>query len=163
MFPVFKKTSLRRYSSILVICATFFGLGIIFCFQSGSYWNQILDSYSGHWAIFILAALECASVGWFYGVYLILDDFFFIKFQILMMNKYFCIGFNNFRKDLSAMLGEKVVNHKLFNIFRLFWCFITPAIVIVKNNSNFKILNLFFLEKIIKKCFPIFLIKRLYA
>ena len=46
MFPVLKRTNIRRYLSILVICGTFFALGIIFCFQSGSYWLEIFGEMS---------------------------------------------------------------------------------------------------------------------
>ena len=38
VFPVLKKTKNRKYLTVSVICLIYFLLGIIFCFQSGTYW-----------------------------------------------------------------------------------------------------------------------------
>lgn len=111
LLPKLRQTNWKRYLTITLICFGYFMCGIIFCFQSGTYWIEFLDSYEGSWAIFLVAAAESISVGWFYG-------------------------FNNFRNDLALMLGSKIVHNFFFNIFRLLWCFITPAIVIVTKNYS---------------------------
>ena len=40
-------------------------------------------------------------------------------------------GFNNFRNDISAMIGAKLAKNFLFNIFRALWVVITPTLVLV--------------------------------
>ncbi|CAF0729098.1 unnamed protein product [Brachionus calyciflorus] len=119
LFPKFKKNRLRRYLSILTLIGIYFGLGILFCLQSGSYWIEIFDTYVGNWTVFLLGALESISIGWFYG-------------------------FNNFRKDLSTMLGTKITDSIFFNIFRILWCFLTPVIVLflmVVSILNYKVIE----------------------
>jgi SNF family Na+-dependent transporter len=106
LIPKLKKTHLRKIMTITVICLTCFLCGLIFCTQSGAYWLQIFDSYSGNWAILIVSGLELVSIGWFYG-------------------------FDNFRKDISTMIGEDITNHVLFNLWRICWTVISPAIVLL--------------------------------
>jgi SNF family Na+-dependent transporter len=67
LFPKLKQTNWIRYTTIIVIVAIFFLLGILFTIQSGTYWLEIFNEYSGSWSIFIIAILECISVNWFYG------------------------------------------------------------------------------------------------
>ena len=43
------------------------------------------------------------------------------------------------------MIGTRIANHFTFNIFRVFWCFVTPAIVIVI--AQFKLLELFLVQQ----------------
>lgn len=68
MIPILKSKRWIRFSSIVGIIAIYFGLGVIFCFQSGTYWLELFDTYSGNWAIFVIAALESISIGWLYGI-----------------------------------------------------------------------------------------------
>lgn len=37
-FPSLKKTAFKRYLSITIICLVFFGIGLIFTTQAGTYW-----------------------------------------------------------------------------------------------------------------------------
>lgn len=104
ILPTLRKTKLRRVLTTAAICLVSFLSGLIFCTQAGTYWVEIFDSYSGNWAILILGLMECMCITWFYG-------------------------FNNFRADLAAMLGERFVYHWSFNIWRILWTFITPLIL----------------------------------
>lgn len=69
--PRLRQRSLFRYTTITLICFGYFLCGLVFCLQSGTYWIEFLDSYEGSWAIFLVAAAESISVGWFYGKYVI--------------------------------------------------------------------------------------------
>jgi SNF family Na+-dependent transporter len=106
LIPKLKKTHFRKLMTITSICLICYLFGLIFCTQSGSYWLELFDEYAGNWAILIVAGLELISIGWFYG-------------------------FENYRKDISTMIGENITNHFLFNLWRICWTFISPAIVIV--------------------------------
>ena len=117
--PKLRMNSLKRYGTIIIICVSYFLMGIIFTLQSGTYWLEIFNTFSGNWAIFIIAGLESLSVAWFYG-------------------------FDNFRNDLAAMLGPKIVYHFSFNLFRILWCFITPLIVLVSTPTSLFSINLDF-------------------
>ena len=67
LFPVLKKTPLRKYLFVVSNCAILGLLGLILCTQSGTYWVEFFDNYSGNWAILMIGVLECISVTWFYG------------------------------------------------------------------------------------------------
>ena len=69
--------------------------------------KEILDTYSGSWAVLLLGALECISVSWFYG-------------------------FGNLKKDISIMLGDKkYTDYKIFYVWNAFWFAITPTFLFV--------------------------------
>jgi solute carrier family 6 (neurotransmitter transporter, glycine) member 5/9 len=107
LFPlIITKTKLRKQCFIALLCLILFLLGLIFCTQSGTYWIEILDTYSSGWAVLLVGALECISITWFYG-------------------------FNNFRNDIQAMLGKNITKHKLFNIWKLLWTIIIPIILLI--------------------------------
>lgn len=105
LFPIIAKTKSRKQISIGVLCIILFLLGFTFCTQSGTYWVEILDTYSSGWAVLLVGALECISITWFYG-------------------------FNNFRNDIQAMLGKKIVRHRLFNVWRILWAILIPIILL---------------------------------
>lgn len=67
MFPMLKKTPFRKSLTVISSCVILFLLGLILCTQSGSYWVEFFDNYSGNWAILLIGVLECVSVTWFYG------------------------------------------------------------------------------------------------
>ena len=53
VFPKLKQKTSRKYITVTVICVIYFLFGIIFTFQSGTYWVEILDTYSGNWVCLI--------------------------------------------------------------------------------------------------------------
>ncbi len=106
LIPALKKTRLRKVSVISGLCISFFLLGLTFCTQSGTYWIEIVDNYSGGWAVLLVGAIELISITWLYG-------------------------YENFRRDISIMLGEDVTNSKCFVIWRILWQYISPAFLIV--------------------------------
>jgi SNF family Na+-dependent transporter len=87
LIPWFKKNQKRKTFLVICICSTFFLLGLSYCTQAGIYWVELLDNYSGNWGVLLLGALECISVTWVYG-------------------------YNNFKRDISVMLGNEVTDSK---------------------------------------------------
>lgn len=106
ILPWLKRTKLRKITTVAVVCIITFAMGLIFCTRSGTYWVEIFDTYSASWAVFIIGFFECISVAWFYG-------------------------FDKFRADVSTMLGERVVYHWSFNIWRILWTTVTPLLLVV--------------------------------
>ncbi|XP_071945985.1 sodium- and chloride-dependent glycine transporter 2-like isoform X2 [Antedon mediterranea] len=72
--------------------------------QAGVYWVILLDSYSASFVMLTFATMECIIVSWVYG-------------------------YDRFKEDISTMIGSARVNNKLFNYWRVCWCFITPALL----------------------------------
>ena len=58
LFPKLRSKNWLRYLTILIICAGYWVLGIVFTLQSGSYWLELVDTFAGNYAIFIVAFLE---------------------------------------------------------------------------------------------------------
>jgi SNF family Na+-dependent transporter len=67
LIPWLKKTKLRKVVLVTTICTVYFLLGMPYCTQAGTYWVDIVDNYSGSWAVLLTGALECISITWFYG------------------------------------------------------------------------------------------------
>ena len=103
--PSLRKSRSRRLFTKTSICLCMFTIGLIFCTQSGTYWVEVFDAYSGNWAILVVACFECIAVAWFYG---------FAKFRI----------------DISVMLGKQVTDHALFSLFNVFWRYASPLTLI---------------------------------
>jgi SNF family Na+-dependent transporter len=76
LFPILKKTPLRKYLFVSLNCLVFALMGLILCTQSGTYWIEFFDNYSGNWAILMIGFFECISVTWFYGNFLFIAYFF---------------------------------------------------------------------------------------
>ena len=54
-------------------------------------------------------------------------------------------GFENFRRDISVMIGTKITKHWSFNFWYISWCFTSPAILmgtVIFTLINFKQLEL---------------------
>ena len=51
-----------------IICSAFFMLGTVFTFSNGPYLVQLVDQFSGSFAIFLLSFFELIGISWFYGV-----------------------------------------------------------------------------------------------
>lgn len=67
LFKSLRHTPWKRYLTIFIICASYYVCGIIFTFQSGTYWIEVFNTFSGNWAIFLVGLIESISVGWVYG------------------------------------------------------------------------------------------------
>ncbi|RNA09092.1 sodium- and chloride-dependent glycine transporter 1-like [Brachionus plicatilis] len=104
-FPVLRAKSLYKISAITIICIVQFFASINFTLQSGTYWIEFVDYYAGNWAVFLIGALEAISISWFYGL-------------------------NNFKKDLSLMIGENITNSRLFYAWYVSWFVICPVYLI---------------------------------
>jgi SNF family Na+-dependent transporter len=63
----FEINNLRKYLTITAICVIHFLFGIVYTFKSGTYWVELVDSYSGSWSLFLIGFIECISITWFYG------------------------------------------------------------------------------------------------
>ncbi len=66
-FPILKKTHKNKAITLGIICLLYFLIGVLLCSQSGTYWVEFFNDYSGNWAIFVIGIVECISVAWFYG------------------------------------------------------------------------------------------------
>ena len=64
--PYLKK--LYKFVIAGIICSTFFFLSTVFTFGNGLYLIQLVDQFSGSFAIFLLAFFELIGISWFYGV-----------------------------------------------------------------------------------------------
>ena len=137
IFPPLKKTELRKVLTITGICVFFLVVGILFCLQSGTYWIgerasllhfiiffsfifkfvnhliEIFNSYASGWSVLLVGALESISIAWFYGL-------------------------NNFKRDISLMLGNDVTDSKFFYIWYVLWFAITPGCLIALVVLSFK-------------------------
>ncbi|KAI6660009.1 Sodium- and chloride-dependent glycine transporter 2 [Oopsacas minuta] len=51
-----------------IICCSFFVVSVIFTFGNGLYIFQLIDQFSGSFAVFIRAFFELIGISWFYGV-----------------------------------------------------------------------------------------------
>lgn len=67
IFTILKKSRLTKVATIVGICLFYYAWGFLFCLRSGTYWVEMFDAYSGGWAVLLVGALECISVGWFYS------------------------------------------------------------------------------------------------
>ncbi len=106
MFPVLKSTSKVKALTLAIICLGFLLIGLILCTQAGQYWIDILDNYTGGWALFMVGFFECISVAWFYGA-------------------------ERIEKDFSAMFENKGLGTKItFVWLKLSWLIITPGILL---------------------------------
>ncbi len=103
--PSLRKSSRKRRLTITLICMCLFSTGLVFCTNAGTYWVEVFDAYSGNWAVLVVAFLELISVAWVYGL-------------------------DRFAIDLAAMLGQKVTSHWSFNIWSVFWCFLSPVTLV---------------------------------
>lgn len=103
-FQSFGCTKFRRYLTITVIFIIYFILGLIFCFQSGTYWVEIFNTYTGDWGILLIGAAECIIVCYLYGL-------------------------KNFLMDIRTMMGKKMTKKSIY-IWCSLWSFICPALCI---------------------------------
>jgi SNF family Na+-dependent transporter len=110
-FPYLKQIKLRKWITITLICLINFLFGLIFTFQSGTYWLEFLDTYAANWSVLLVGAIEAISISWFYGL-------------------------NNFKKDISIMIGDKITNSKLFYVWYACWFLITPLLLLASLFSN---------------------------
>ncbi|XP_071495211.1 sodium- and chloride-dependent glycine transporter 1-like [Diadema antillarum] len=99
--------NLLRKRKIFVLgayCLLAFFLGLICVTQAGNYWVILMDKYAADFALLIFGMSECIGMGWIYGV-------------------------KTFTNDIRSMLGDRIVDHPLFNWWKLNWCFLTPAVL----------------------------------
>lgn len=83
-------------------------LGLPYCTKAGQYWIDLMDKYSGGWAVLIIGTLECICIGWVYGT-------------------------KRFRKDIKLMLGDKCKacnSRYTYWYFAISWKFISPLLLI---------------------------------
>ena len=98
-------TKRRKYITTTGIFVMYFLLGLLFCLQSGTYWLEVFNSYTGDWAILLVGATECIIVCYFYGL-------------------------KNFLVDINVMKADKNVGKEIY-IWSVLWCFVSPALCIV--------------------------------
>ena len=65
-FPKLKKPR-TKIITLALICVMYFLKGLLLTSQAGTYWVELMDTYSANYAILIIAFAECLSVSWFFG------------------------------------------------------------------------------------------------
>jgi hypothetical protein len=116
----FPSLSKHRTKTITVIFALYFTCGLLFCFQSGTYWLEFFNRYAGDWSILVTALFEVIVIGHFYGA-------------------------DNLKKDIRAMLGDWAVDTWTWYIWLALWKIICPlimAMLIVISWTQLKVLTL---------------------
>jgi SNF family Na+-dependent transporter len=60
---------LRKFKSYIIAgtCVGMFLLGLPYTTRAGNFWIDLMDTYSGGFAILIVGALEFICIGWIYG------------------------------------------------------------------------------------------------
>lgn len=98
---------LRKYKTLLIgiICSIMFTFGLPFCTKGGQYWIELMDKFSGGWAILLIGTFECICIGWVYG-------------------------HDKFYKDIRLMIGNKIDNPIFYWYFRICWQFVSPILLI---------------------------------
>lgn len=51
IFPKLKRRAFRKYTTIAIICIVYFLLGVIFTFQSGTYWIGLYSNLKSKFKI----------------------------------------------------------------------------------------------------------------
>ncbi|XP_052830102.1 sodium-dependent neutral amino acid transporter B(0)AT1 [Octopus bimaculoides] len=91
----------KRWLLSGVLCLFSFVVGIVFTLNSGAYWVELFDFFSGTFALMIVALLEILAVSYKYGI-------------------------NNFCNDVYGMIGKRPNI-----IWRVLWKFIAPALILI--------------------------------
>jgi len=97
-------TNIRRYLTITGIFIIYFILGLVFCLESGTYWVEIFNTYTGDWGILILGAAECLIVCYLYGL-------------------------QNFLNDMRVMMGVRKTMKSTY-LWCTLWSVVCPALCI---------------------------------
>ncbi len=106
LFPVLKSTGKIKALNLGLVCLAFLLIGLLLCTQAGQYWIEILDTYAGGWALFLIGFFECMSVAWIYGA-------------------------ERIEKDFSAMFSSHGLRTKItFVWLKICWLIITPGILL---------------------------------
>uniref|UniRef100_UPI00398F74E8 sodium- and chloride-dependent neutral and basic amino acid transporter B(0+)-like isoform X2 n=1 Tax=Pristiophorus japonicus TaxID=55135 RepID=UPI00398F74E8 len=87
---------------IIIVCTSFYLIGLIFVTEAGIYWVQIIDHFSVGLTLLLIATLELIGIMWIYGG-------------------------NRFIKDLEMMIGEKSWLFWLW--WRICWFFVSPVMI----------------------------------
>lgn len=103
-FPKLKKPR-TKIITLAIICVMYFLKGLLLTSQAGTYWLELMDTYSANYAILIIAFAECLSVSWFFGT-------------------------RRFLTDISTMLD---ISPKVIRVANFFWIaawkFVTPLLL----------------------------------
>lgn len=91
----------KRWLLAGALCLFSFTVGIVFTFNSGAYWVELFDFFSGTFALMIVALLEIVAVAYKYGV-------------------------NNFCNDIYSMIG---IRPNIY--WRVIWKFVSPALILI--------------------------------
>ncbi|XP_038659107.1 sodium- and chloride-dependent neutral and basic amino acid transporter B(0+)-like [Scyliorhinus canicula] len=88
---------------VIILCLSFYTIGLIFATQAGIYWVQLLDHFSTGLTLLITAALELFGIIFIYGG-------------------------NRFILDIEMMIGKKSWIFWLW--WRICWFFISPCLIL---------------------------------
>lgn len=91
----------KRWQLAGALCLFSFAVGIVFTFNSGAYWVELFDFFSGTFALMIVALLEIVAVAYKYGI-------------------------NNFCNDIYSMIG---IRPNIY--WRVIWKFVSPALILI--------------------------------
>lgn len=104
-FPALASTKTRKFITFNCIFIFYYLLGLTFTFQSGTYWVEIINTYSGTWSILAVGATELLVISYLYGL-------------------------KNIRRDMLVMMGPKLANKYLFYMWATLWAVISPGLCI---------------------------------
>jgi SNF family Na+-dependent transporter len=109
----FKNSPKMNMLVLAIVCFVNFLFSTLLCTSAGTYWVEFFDQYISNWSIFVIALIECVSVGWFYGA-------------------------NKFKIDALAMIPEedkrsRKLNQNAFYWWEICWRFTTPLCLAVNN------------------------------
>lgn len=93
----------RKALVLLCTCAFMFTVGLFLCTNGGMYVLQLMDNYCASFSALIIGLTEVIVISYVYGV-------------------------DRFLEDIKCMLGDYPFPRRLW---KAFWCFITPGIIIV--------------------------------
>lgn len=60
------KFNVTREKIVTIVCIVGFAGSIIFCYQSGIYWVDIMDYFVTHYGLVIIGIFECIVIGWIF-------------------------------------------------------------------------------------------------
>ncbi|XP_072015442.1 sodium- and chloride-dependent glycine transporter 2-like [Amphiura filiformis] len=102
MFPRYLRK--RRTLVMLVVCSVSCICGFTCVTRAGAYWMSLLDNYGANFQMLFYGLAEAAGLMWIYGA-------------------------KRFTNDIRTMLGDTLVDSKLFYYWIVNWAVITPLLM----------------------------------
>ncbi|XP_033124324.1 sodium- and chloride-dependent glycine transporter 2-like [Anneissia japonica] len=101
-FPSYLKK--KKVWVIGVISIIGYLIGLLLVTRGGNFWVILMDKYAADFALLIYGLCECIGLGWLYGA-------------------------KRFINDIRSMIGNRLVDTRLFMWWPINWCALTPAVL----------------------------------